>query len=717
MSLKFPPSPPPLAQAHVGKCFPKMHFPTFLSENRLWRLVGDLAFKLFIEQVPDMETLDLQQCRIKPEALAAGLASAGCAPHLKSISLRGMAMTRELLHAIGSNCPKLEELTLQQPTWQKYETGSKTKYYDYDGAIASLAVSCPGLNFGKLVRHCAHEVGDACVAQYVRRRPAATELDLTTFHRITSKGLLDTVSKECPQLTTLTISNVRKFSDESLAAVGRGCPHINFLAFATHMKASIGDACLALLMEREGATMGPSFDFPCNYATDKGLALVGEQAPNVDFPAVFAANRSRVGDRCVRALLACRPLATSLDLRDCIHVTPVGLRAIGETCGHLAILDLSGCAATENRYDQILDAVEAVLTGCPLLTTLNLSRCCWVADATGQRLGAALVAHDALMMLDVRGTRLSGPAGRRLRELLATRPGGATPVRVEIDPDNIAGAGFGFDVGRGSFTRSTGGDKKKHKKPPRKNRKGGRGGLAAYRPVSPPFSFGLSSSPTTEATTAAAASSTSPPFSFGTAPSARLEAVDGAAAPSGSRVISGVFTSLAQTRMRFQSTPAPPPSSASPTFSFGAAPPPSSSPLTAAARAPTASAASSASPTFAFGAVPPPSSSPPTAAAGAPTASAASSASPTFSFGTAPAPPFGAAPSARLEALDAGHSLVGATPAEIARANAFGAAQPSPPAGAAAPSATQSIGSVSFSVGGSFTPSPTFSFGEEKNST
>lgn len=252
------------------------------------------------------------------------------------------------------------------------------------------------------------DLTDAAIIAVVTTSPLLSTIKLTNCEKITSKALIS-ISKNCGKLKTIDLAGCSLITSKAIQKLVRGCPLLESIDVSScscvseKTVKSIARYLPGLLHIKLSTLSGKN----TNSVSDDGIILLVHRCPllqtiNID-------NSDEIGDDSMVAIGQRCPQLRHISVA-CYAITHSGISALAEGCTLLESITLSDCSADITNesmmiiarncprllyiylnWFQLLDdcGIEALAHGCPLLQSLELSRChgVGVEDRFGECVG------------------------------------------------------------------------------------------------------------------------------------------------------------------------------------------------------------------------------------------------------------------------------------------------------------------------------------------
>jgi hypothetical protein len=257
-------------------------------------------------------------------------------PTLEVLDASGCVLTESAQFAIAQRCPKLRTLRIFGRN-----RGQRTPSGVTDAGLRAMLQGCPLLRMVDV--EYAAELSDEMRIELVRRCEV-TEIDMIDWAGV-SAGLLVDICKASPSLQKLYQAShwtypprspdIGNAIDKALLAVGENCPLLAILHLPTHRYISF-EALRAVVKpgnKLRHIHLGAEWSLD-----DKAVVLIAEHCPLLEILSCPV----RTADVGVVALMNNCPRLAVLCLRS-TYVTDYGLFVVAEQCTRLTFLDLRDC--------------------------------------------------------------------------------------------------------------------------------------------------------------------------------------------------------------------------------------------------------------------------------------------------------------------------------------------------------------------------------------
>lgn len=210
-----------------------------------------------------------------------------------------------------------------------------------DGALASLALTCPNLQTVDLAWY----RGCVDMTTFAQGCPRLETINLKYCYPADSTDYFKPLAEYCPQLKSITICEDSFLDDMGLAALAGGCRSLrcikmqNDRLYPTFPLDRLSPRCrMGMFFEENDLKKG--YPFPCQ-VTDEGVVTLAEGCPQLEV----------------------------IDLNFCKKITSVSIAAIGARCSFLRSINIGSI-----HFIYRDESISALAHGCPLLESITVNR-------------------------------------------------------------------------------------------------------------------------------------------------------------------------------------------------------------------------------------------------------------------------------------------------------------------------------------------------------
>jgi hypothetical protein len=196
--------------------------------------VTDERFKRFIEQFPQLTSINLECCWEITDASVIEIAK-GCS-QLTSINLEDCKqITDTSIIEIAKGCSQLTSIDLAY-------SGKIT-----DASVIEIAKGCSHLTSIDLCW--CNQITDTSIIEIAKRCSQLTSINLTYCNNITDASVIE-IAKGCSQLTSINLTSCNNITDASVIEVAKGCSQLSSIFLISG--SNITDTTLSMLKNVAG---------------------------------------------------------------------------------------------------------------------------------------------------------------------------------------------------------------------------------------------------------------------------------------------------------------------------------------------------------------------------------------------------------------------------------------------------------------------------------
>ncbi len=336
-----------------------------LSEDQLKRI---------IENFPNLKVLDIDSSSILKSNIrdTLPLISKNCR-HLESLHLNKISnLSTELVLDLANSCPELKSLSLSYCSGISENTITRLgelRLKDNSKKITSLhlkgdyGITQVALSSLSELKHLTLDsnirVDKQDILSLIERCPKLESFGINKIFLDDDKDILIALGKNCPNLTSLEISNRHLFENGVFMAFIANCPKLQHLSFPVNNEQTLALAQHCPDLRFLNLTM-------CYDLTVETLSLLADKCPNLRSLS-FNNCKLLTDDHIAVLAQRCRKLEV-LILSGCSLLTDNTIVALSRYCPNLRTLDLR-----QFRFAQ--ESISMLANGFPRLESLDLSEC------------------------------------------------------------------------------------------------------------------------------------------------------------------------------------------------------------------------------------------------------------------------------------------------------------------------------------------------------